>query len=106
MSSPKATPGKDARRRRMLDEAWLGDAVLALWARRLILREQGTLDADRFSRMSSNQFLASLGDPAEVEAQIGRIYEDQGLDAAFAWLEAKVLPLHLKQEAKRNRNVK
>ena len=94
---------KEARRRKVLEEAWVGDAVLSLWARRYVLREVGMLDAPRFERMTSNQFLVALGDPAEVEAQIGRIYEDQGLDAAFAWLETKLLPIHLKQEAKRLR---
>jgi len=96
-----SSAAKDARRRRILDEAWVGDAVLSLYARRLILREQGSLDSSRFERMSSNQFLAALGDPAEVEAQIGRIFEQDGLEAAFHWLEAHILPLHRKQEAKR-----
>ncbi|NDJ10906.1 MAG: hypothetical protein EBY17_06900 [Acidobacteriia bacterium] len=98
-----STTAKDARRRRILEEAWIGDAVLSLWARRYVLREVGVLDAPRFERMTSNQFLVALGDPSEVEAQIGRTYEDSGLEAAFAWLDTHILPLHLKQEAKRPR---
>lgn len=103
MKSARTTTAKDARRRRILEEAWIGDAVLSLYARRFVLREEGGLDAPRFERMTSNQFLVALGDPAEVEAQIGRVYEDSGLEAAFAWLDANILPLHLKQEAKRPR---
>jgi 23S rRNA maturation mini-RNase III len=46
------------RRRRILEEAWVGDAVLALYARLRILRESGGVDAERFQRMTSNQFLS------------------------------------------------
>ena len=97
---------KAQRRRRMLEEAWVGDAVLALYCRSKILKEAGGLDADRFSRMTSNQFLAALGDPSEVEAEIGRIYQDLGLDAAFAHIEEKLMPLHERQELKRRRGLR
>jgi hypothetical protein len=89
----------------MLEEAWVGDAVLALYCRSKILKESGAVDADRFSRMTSNQFLAGLGDPAEVEAEIGRIYQDLGLEAAFAHIEGKLMPLHERQELKRRRGL-
>lgn len=100
-----AGSGKAQRRRRVLEEAWVGDAVLALYARRLILRETGAVDAARFERMTSNQFLAALGDPAEVEAEIGRIYEREGLQAAFDMIEGRILPLHQRQEIKRRRGL-
>jgi len=96
-------PGRDARRRRMLEEAWLGDAVLALYARSRILTEHGAVDATRFERMTSNQFLTALGDPAEVEAEIGRAWQDGGLEAAFRHIEARIMPVHDRQEAKRLR---
>lgn len=97
--------GKRDRRKRILEEAWVGDAVLSLYARRYILREGQALDAARFERMTSNQFLAALGDPAEVEAEIGRAYERNGPEAAFAWIEAHLLPLHERQEVKRFRGI-
>ncbi len=87
----------------MLEEAWVGDAVLALYARSKILRENGAVDAKRFERMTSNQFLAALGDPAEVEAAIGRAYQDGGLAGGFAHIEAQVMPLFERQEAKRSK---
>ena len=34
--------------------AWLGDAVLALYVRERILREQGKLDGGLYTRMTSN----------------------------------------------------
>jgi hypothetical protein len=91
------------RRRRMLEEAWIGDAVLCLYCRNRILTKDGALDGDKFTRMTSNQFLAMFGDPSEVEAEIGRVYADEGLQAAFAWIEAKLMPKFDKREAKRNR---
>lgn len=97
--------GKSERRRRILEEAWIGDAVLALYARRHILKETGAVDAARFERMTSNQFLTALGDPAEVEAEIGRTFERDGLQAAFDLITAKLLPLHERQELKRRRGL-
>lgn len=88
---------------RILKQAWIGDAVLTLWARRWILAQSGAIDGARSVRMTSNQFLGAVGNPDEVEAQIGRIYEAEGLDSAFAWIEANVLPMFQKQEGKRGR---
>lgn len=96
---------KSERRRKILAEAWVGDAVLALCARQFILREGGVVDAARFERLTSNQFLAALGDPAEVEAEIGRLYESEGLDAAFRMIETRLISLHNKQEIKRLRGL-
>ena len=101
MKSDGSRP-RDARR----DErelAWVGDAVLGLFARRWILAREGKMDAEMFARMSSNQFLSSLGQPTAIEAQIGRCYEDDGLEAAFDHIESQLIPLFLKQEKKRIR---
>ncbi len=89
------------RRRKILEEAWTGDAVLCLYARGAILRRGGGIDNAQFERMTSNRFLAGIGEPSQVEASIGRIYASDGLDAAFAWIEENLLPLFRKQEEKR-----
>lgn len=91
------------KRQRVLQEAWVGDAVLSLYARRRILRETGSVDSERFERMTSNRFLASKGEPSEVEAEIGRLYEVQGLEAAFGWIEQELMSLFDRQEEKRLR---
>ena len=85
------------------NQAWLGDAVLALYARLRILREDGTLDGSKAIRMSSNRFLAAIGEPTSVEAAIGRVFERDGLDAAFAHIEGVIMPVFVKQEEKRRR---
>jgi dsRNA-specific ribonuclease len=81
--------------------AWIGDAVLALFARSWVLRERGSMDGEWFTRLTSNDFLSAFGPPTAVEARIGRIYREQGLDAAFAWIDAEFIPLFRKQMAKR-----
>ena len=83
--------------------AWTGDAVLSLFVREWILRESGAMDGERLTAFTSNHFLSALGNPTEVEAGIGRIYERDGLAAAFAEIEAKLLPLFLAQEKRRVR---
>lgn len=85
-------------------KAWIGDAVLALYARRWILAEpsiKANERADAFIRMTSNKFLSAIGEPTAMEAEIGLIYEADGLDAAFAHIEETYLPLFKKQQAKR-----
>ena len=57
-----------------VEDAWIGDAVLALYARLKILREDGRVDGEKCKRLTSNQFLGTLGEPTKVEANIGRIY--------------------------------
>jgi dsRNA-specific ribonuclease len=89
------------RRRAMLEQAWIGDAVLSLYARSKILHDDGRQDSAKFARMTSNQFLGALMEPAEAEAEIGRIYQAQGLDAAFAWIEQNLMPLFERQEENR-----
>ena len=88
------------------EQAWTGDAVLALFAREWILREERKMDAEMFVRMTSNHFLNSLGNPTQVEAKIGRIYEKEGLEKAFYYIEEELIPLFLKQEKKRIRKAR
>ena len=95
MAAPKKIDEELMRER---EEAWVGDAVLALYMRRLILSEQGKMDGDMFIRCTSNDFLRNIGNPTSVEALIGRIYEEQGLDAAFKWMEFQLLPVFRQQE--------
>lgn len=93
---------EDEKRRK----AWIGDAVLALYAREWILKQPDIAVKDRaevFKRMTSNHFLASLGEPTAMEAEIGKVYEDEGLAAAFEHIGAKFLPLFVKQGRKRQR---
>ena len=85
------------------EEAWIGDAVLGLFAREWILKNQKKMDAEMFSRLTSNHFLNSLGHPTKVEAKIGRVFNKEGLKKASQYIEKEILPLFLKQEKKRIR---
>ena len=82
------------------DLAWIGDAVLALFARKWLLG-QTDVDPDerveQYIRMTSNQFLACFGEPTAMEAEIGEVYERKGLEAAFSFIEEKYLPVFKKQ---------
>jgi hypothetical protein len=95
-----APPSKEERMQQMLEEAWIGDAVLCLHARIKIL-EDGGIDSEKFVRMTSNRFLSTVGEASEVEAEIGRVYRSEGLDAAFRWIETHLTPHFEKQEANR-----
>lgn len=86
-----------------LKDAWIGDAVLTLHARRRILAETGRIDAESSARMTSNRFLSAFGEPTAVEAIIGRIYFEKGLDAAFAWINEHLVPLFARQQENRLR---
>jgi dsRNA-specific ribonuclease len=88
---------------KVLQDAWIGDAVLSLWARLRILREDNKLDGAKAVRMTSNQFLSATGEPSRVEAEIGQVYLRDGLDAAFAWIEEKLLPVFERQEENRKK---
>ena len=88
---------------RLRAEAWVGDAVLALYVRRRILSRDGRVDGQKSARMSSNQFLSAWGDPTAVEARIGRLYEQEGLEAAFAWIDAELAPRFDREERNRIR---
>lgn len=82
-------------------KAWIGDAVLALFARSWILKQSDISKEERaevFIRMTSNKFLSALGEPTAMEASIGMVYESEGLDAAFKYIESKFLPTFFKQQ--------
>ncbi len=92
---------KDDEMRREREAAWVGDAVLALFARQFVLRERGTMDGEWFTLLTSNEFLSAFGNPTRVEASIGRVYQEQGLQAAFDWMEGELLPVFRKRVANR-----
>lgn len=84
-------------------KAWIGDAVLGLFAREWIVRQADVAVADRaevFKAMTSNGFLSALGNPTAMEAEIGVVYEENGLEAAFAFIEEKFMPVFRKQRRK------
>lgn len=93
-------PAKKGRLQHTLEEAWIGDAVLSLYARGKILSE-GQIDSDKFVRMTSNRFLSTMGEASEVEAEIGRVYRSEGLEGAFRWIEVHLWPRFSKQELNR-----
>jgi dsRNA-specific ribonuclease len=75
------------------DLAWLGDAVLALYMRQLLLKNfAGRQLGPLFQKITSNQFLSSFGEPTRFEASIGLVYEQKGFAAAMQFVEANVLP--------------
>ena len=79
--------------------AWVGDAVLALFARQYVLQQRGSMDGEWFTRLTSNDFLSAFGNPTRVEASIGKLYLQGGLEPAFTWMEENLLPLFRKQMA-------
>lgn len=87
------------------NEAWIGDAVLALFARSWLLQiGQNESSKDRnqlFELWVSNQFLSSFGEPTGVEAAIGRTYASGGLEAAFTFIEENLLDRFVKTARKR-----
>jgi dsRNA-specific ribonuclease len=83
--------------------AWIGDAVLALWARERVLREQGAIDTAAFLQLTANSSLQGIARPTRIEAEIGGVYHHAGLAAAFAHIESRLLPVFLKQAANRTR---
>jgi hypothetical protein len=85
----------------ILKQAWIGDAVLALYARQRILAQQGTIDGPEAERLTSNQFLSGFAEPSHTEAEIGRVYQSQGLAAAFTWIETNLVPLFERQQLRR-----
>lgn len=100
MKPPSAASDPIAELRR---HAWVGDAVLELYVRGWVLRRHGLVDAELKRRFTCNEFLNCRGNPTEVEAQIGVIYEQQGLEAAFSWIQTHLEPLFVKQENRRQR---
>ncbi len=88
------------------EEAWVGDAVLALFVREWIMRVDGALDGDKFTRFTSNDFLRVVGNPTRVEAVIGQLYKRDGLQAAFDHIAEQLLPVFLQQEKVRERRLR
>lgn len=91
---------KDDDLRQEREAAWIGDAVLALFARQFVLRERNAMDGEWFTRLTSNDFLSAFGNPTRVEASIGKLYQQDGLDTAFAWMDTNLVPMFRKQIAK------
>ena len=79
------------------EAAWIGDAVLALYAREFVLKERGCMDGVWFTHLTSNEFLSSFGNPTSIEAIIGKIYRTNGLKAAHEHIEQEYLPIFRKQ---------
>lgn len=82
------------------DEAWIGDAVLSLYLRSLLLQnkiEPAGLRTEVFKYFSSNAFLNSFGRPTAMEAEIGAIYQAEGIAGAFSFIEGKYLPVIRRQ---------
>jgi hypothetical protein len=90
--------------RREREEAWIGDAVLGLFARRWILENTGRMDAEMLTAMTSNRFLSTIGNPTSLESRIGKRYQAEGLEAAFALVQEEVLPGFLAQQKNRTRH--
>lgn len=85
------------------EAAWIGDAVLALYARQYVLAERNCMDGVWFTHLTSNEFLSSFGNPTSVEAVIGNIYRTEGLAAAHAYIEREFVPLFRKQIARKQK---
>lgn len=83
------------------EEAWIGDAVLAIFARQWILENDEKMDGEKFVRFTSNDFLRRFGNPTSVEAKIGRIYTEGGIDAAFKHMNDIILPKFIDVEKSR-----
>jgi hypothetical protein len=81
--------------------AWIGDAVLALYARKWILSQSDIAIKERaeiFQSMTSNEFLSCRGEPTQVECEIGQVFESEGLDAAMKFIETSLMPIFLKKK--------
>ena len=85
--------------------AWIGDAVLALYARKWILKQNDISIKERaeaFQSMTSNEFLSYHGEPTQVECTIGQVYEKDGLNSAFNFIETTLMPIFLKRKSNVN----
>lgn len=93
-------------------DAWIGDAVLTLFAREWILEKGEMAFSERsslFTDMTSNSFLRAFGEPTKIEAKIGQVYSRDGLEASYEWIEKNLVPVfekQLKNQAKASRGGK
>jgi tRNA(Glu) U13 pseudouridine synthase TruD len=91
------------------NDAWIGDAVLALFARSWLLQMGQTEYSKERNRLFelwvSNQFLSSFGEPTSVEAAIGRSYANGGLAAAFTYIEENLLKRFIQTARNRGFNL-
>ncbi|MGC9452840.1 MAG: ribonuclease III domain-containing protein [Oceanipulchritudo sp.] len=81
--------------RELRELAWIGDAVLALYAREWLLEQADhplLTRQELFVRLTSNAFLATLGEPTRVEAEIGKVYLEEGLEAAVSHIGNRLKP--------------
>ncbi len=83
------------------DEAWLGDAVLTLFVRTWLMEVRSRMIGPReraalFELFVSNQFLSSFGEPTRVEAKVGRLYREHGLEESFRYIENAFLEKFLR----------
>ena len=81
--------------------AWVGDAVLALFARRWILQQTNIPNKERaevFQAMTSNEFLSHFGEPTKIECEIGILFENEGLTEANNYIETYLLPKFIKKQ--------
>ncbi len=85
----KLPPDQDPRVRA---EAWVGDAILALYVREWILSFRKEIDGKLFMELTSNDFLRLVGNATGVEAQIGRVFKSDGLEGAYAWIGQHLRP--------------
>ena len=85
----KLPPDQDPRVRA---EAWVGDAILALYVREWILSFRKEIDGKLFIEMTSNDFLRLTGNATGVEAEIGRVFKSDGLEGAYAWIGHHLRP--------------
>ncbi|MDG1701830.1 MAG: ribonuclease III domain-containing protein [Opitutae bacterium] len=84
--------------------AWIGDAVLALFARRWILKQSNIKikeRADAFKAMTSNEFLSYFGEPTKIECEIGILFENEGLTKANDYIETRLLPSFIKKQSQK-----
>ena len=59
------------------------------------------MDGEWFTLLTSNDFLSAFGNPTRVEASIGELYQNEGLEASFAWMDAELIPHFRKRLANR-----
>ena len=72
--------------------AWIGDAVLGLVAREWILERGKGLDGEMHRLVTSNDFLRNFGHPTLVEAELGVLFQKDGLDAVRNRFREVIMP--------------